>query len=68
MFAGDEKSFIAFICCCCWESDVFMDEGVNNEVCGRLKSSNTSAKRGWWRWRCVAEESLDYSNRLAIAS
>ena len=33
---------------------------ANCEVFGRLKSSNTSARRGWWKWMYVAEESLDW--------
>lgn len=33
------------------------------EMFGRLKSSKTSARRGWWKWMYVAEESLDCGGR-----
>lgn len=31
---------------------------VLGEVCGRVKSSKRSARRGWCMWRFVIEESL----------
>lgn len=32
--------------------------GEADDVCGRVNSSNRSARRGWCMCRCVAEESL----------